>query len=198
MLKIHQDKIFNYSTSTPSPEALGNLSPTLSLAEGTPIIDPPPSAWILRLAHSPPNPPSPVTLTPDLLVPDQSAPAPLPTPSTVPDSVKFGPGIKEALPYVAIAQTTYPPPAETPRDYLVASAKATARELHCAPSLIDFLASKKRKTLGTLLEAVRNPVSDLLHSYVEEGIPVHNGPLWSSRAMVTAISKGTHASAYTP
>ena len=37
----------------------------------------------------------------------------------------------------------------------------------------------------------------LICSYVEEGIPSHARSQWSLQALDTAISKGTHASAFT-
>ena len=88
----------------------------------------------------------------------------------MPDSVKFGPGIEEALPYTTMAHAAYPPPAATLRDDLAATAKATTMELHCASSFIAFLASKQRKTLGNLPEVFEHLEAALLYSYVEEGI----------------------------
>ena len=97
-----------------------------------------------------------------------------------------------------MAQATYPPPVATSRDDLAATAKSTSRELHLAPSLLVFLASKQRKTLGTLPEAAWHPEASLLNSYIEEGIPVHTVPPWSIRALETAIVKVPHSSACTP
>ena len=110
----------------------------------------------------------------------------------------FGPGIAEALPYATTAQAPYPPPVDSPTDDLAALAKATAREILEAPSLLSFLASKQRKTLGGLPEGVKHPASALLHKYVEEGIPANTGPPWSPEALETAISKGPYALACTP
>ena len=70
-------------------------------------------------------------------------------------------------------------------DDLAAMAKATAREILTAPSLLSFLASKERNTLGGLTKGVKHPDAALIRNYVEEGI--------SSHAMETAISKAPHA-----
>ena len=80
----------------------------------------------------------------------------------------------------------------------MAMAKATARELNGAPFLLEFLASKQRKTLVNLPKEVKHMSASLLHFYVEEGIPVHTGPPWSNQELETAISKWNHASACTP
>ena len=77
--------------------------------------------------------------------------------------MKFGLEIEESLPYAAMAQATYSPPAATPGYDLMDMAKAITRELHRAPSLLSFLASKQKKTLVTLQEAVRHPAASLLH-----------------------------------
>ena len=79
-------------------------------------------------------------------------------------------------------------------DDLKATAKATTKEILSAPSLLLFLASKQRKTLGGLPEGVRHTAADLLRTYVEEGIPVHTGPPWLNQLLETAISKGLHTS----
>ena len=84
----------------------------------------------------------------------------------MPDSTQFGLGIEEAMPYSAMVQVTYPPPAATLRDNLAAIAKATARELHCVPYLLAFLAPKQRKMLGTLPEAAGHQAAALIHYYV--------------------------------
>ena len=76
--------------------------------------------------------------------------------------------------------------------------KATAREILNAPSLLLFLASKQRNTLGGLPEGVKHLAAALLQTYVEKGIPAHTGPPWSPQALETTISKGPHASACTP
>ena len=65
-------------------------------------------------------------------------------------------------------------------------------------SLLSFLASKQRKTLGGLPKGVKHPAAALLHKYVEEGIPTHTGAPWSTEALENAISKGPHDSACTP
>ena len=77
-------------------------------------------------------------------------------------------------------------------------AKATTRELYCAPSLLAFLASKERKILGTMPEVVVHPAADLITSYVEQGISVHTGKLWSIQVLDNSVSKGSHAWACTP
>ena len=48
VLKIQKNKIFNSFATHSSPEDLGNLAPISIPAEGTPLLDPPPSALILR------------------------------------------------------------------------------------------------------------------------------------------------------
>ena len=166
VLASQQDKIVNSPAPTPSPESLGTLAPTLSPAEGPPLPDPEPSASILHPDLRASTPPGPVTPTPALIVPAQLALAPLSTLSPVPNSVKFGPGIEESLPYSAVAQATYLSPAATTGDYLSATPKATTRKLHRTPSLLAFLPSKYRKLIGTLPEAFRHPASALIHSYV--------------------------------
>ena len=110
----------------------------------------------------------------------------------------FGPWIAEVLPYATMAQEPYPPPTITPTDDLSATTKASVREILSAPSFLSFLDSKQRNTLGSLPEEVRNTSAALIKYYVEEGIPDHNGPPWSSQALETAISKGIHTSACTP
>ena len=75
---------------------------------------------------------------------------------------------------------------------------ATAREILNAPSLLLLLAIKQRNTLGGLPKGVRHPAVALLHTYVEEDMPARMGPSWSPQDLETAISKGSHASAYTP
>ena len=80
----------------------------------------------------------------------------------------------------------------------MAMSKATARELNGAPFLLEFLASKQRKTLVNLPKAVENTAASLLHFYVEEGLPVNTEPLWSNRELEIANSKGNHALACTP
>ena len=97
-----------------------------------------------------------------------------------------------------MAQAPYPQPVDSPTDDLADTAKATAREILKAPSLLSFLASKQRNTLGGLPKGVKHPAVALLNKYVEEGIPAHTGAPWSPESLATAISKGTHASACTP
>ena len=198
VLETQQNKTFKSSASTTSPAVFGNLASISFPAERNSLLDPAPPDLILRTFLRAPTPPITVTPTPAPLVPSQSSPAPPPTPSPVPDSLKFVPGIEEALPYAVMAQETYPPPATTPRDDLTDTDKTTARKLHRVPSLLAFLASKQRKTLGNLHEVVKHLEAVLLHSYTEEGILVHTGPSWSSRALETAISKEPHSSACIP
>ena len=82
-------------------------------------------------------------------------------------------------------------------DDLADTAKATAREILGAPSLLSLFASKQQKTLGILSEGVRHPDASLIQSYVEEVITAHTGPPWSPQALETAIYKGPHALACT-
>ena len=77
-------------------------------------------------------------------------------------------------------------------------AKAITREILNAPSLLSFLTSKQRNTLGGLPKGVKNPATALLQTYVGESIPSYMGPPWSPEALETAIYKGPHASACTP
>ena len=192
------NKTINSSALTPSPESPQPLAPTQGLAEGTPL-DPAPPASIHGPALGDSTPSSPVRLTPaSPLCLDHQAPAYLTLPAPRPDSVTFGPGVAEALPYATISQVPYPPPVASPTNDLVATANATAREILNAPSLLSLLASKRRNTLGGLPNGVKHPAAALLRTYVEEGIPDHTGPPWSPEALETSISKGTHASAYTP
>ena len=86
-------------------------------------------------------------------------------------------------------QENYPPPAEITTDDLAATVEATVKELHRTQPLLAFLSSEQRKTLGTLHEAVGYPEATLLHSYVEESIPLHTGKQWSSRTLETATTK---------
>ena len=96
------DKTINSSASTPSPASPQPLALTHGPAEGTPL-DPETPASIYGPALSASTPPSPVRPTPaPPLCPDQPDPAPLPLPAPRPNSVTFGPGIAEALPYVGI------------------------------------------------------------------------------------------------
>ena len=81
--------------------------------------------------------------------------------------VTFGLGIAEALTYTVMAQTTYPLPVNPPMDDLAAMANATAREILNAPSLLSFLTSKQRNTLGGLPKRVKHPSTALLQTYVE-------------------------------
>ena len=78
----------------------------------------------------------------------------------------FGPGIAEALPYTTTAHAPYPPPVDSLTDDLAATAKATAREILNAPSLLLFLTSKQRNTLVGLTKGVKHPVAALLQMYV--------------------------------
>ena len=195
---LQPNKTINSSASTPSPASPNLLASTHGPAEG-PTLDPAPPALIHGPSLRALTPSSPVQPTPDPpLRPSHQAPASLPLPAPRPESVTFGPGIVEALPYATTAQAPYPLPINSPTDDLAATAKATAREILKAPSLLSFLASNQRKTLGGLPKGVKHTAADLLKTYVEEGIPAHTGPPWSPEALETAISKGPHASACTP
>ena len=142
MLKSQQDNITNSPDPTISPAALSTLALTSSPEEGLPIPDPEPSAYILHPYLMALTTPRLITTNTDILVPAQSAPSPPPTLSPVLDSLEFGPRIEEALPYTTMYQVTYLPPAATPGDNIVATAKATTREIHCAPSIIALIISK--------------------------------------------------------
>ena len=96
-LDPHPDKTINSSASTPSLAHPNTFHLTHSMAEGTPIPDPEPTASI----HGPDlislTPPSPVRITSDPLGSPQLdlAPSPSPVPGT--NIITFGPGISEAL-----------------------------------------------------------------------------------------------------
>ena len=64
-----------------------------------------------------------------------------------------------------MAQAPYPPLSETSVDNLAATAKATAEELACAPSLLVFTTLQQRGTLVALLEVIDHPSSALLQTY---------------------------------
>ena len=64
------------------------------------------------------------------------------------------------------SQAPYPPPMANPTDDLAATAKATAREILSAPSILSFLSSKQQKTLGSLPEGVMHLAASLLQSYL--------------------------------
>ena len=70
------------------------------------------------------------------------------------------------LPYVKMSQSPYPPLAELPFFNLTSMSKTMAEELACAPSLIDFIASRQQSTLGVLLEEFQHPATALLQNYV--------------------------------
>ena len=166
-LDTQPDNTINSSASTSIPAPPQPLAPTHFLAEGTPLLDPSPPPSIHGPALSASTPPSLVrmTLAPPLL-PAQPDPSPLPPPEPRPNRVTFSPGISEDIPYVTMAQAPYPPPVEPPTDDLADTAKATAREIINAPSLLSFLASNQRNTLGGLSKGVNNPAADLLQTYV--------------------------------
>ena len=182
----------NSSASTLSPSHPNTPPSNHGLAEGTLLPDLAYPALIHGPALSAPTSPSPVRPTPDPLGLDQSAPALSPSFAPRRNSVTFGTGIVEALPYATTAQAPYPPPAATPSNDLAATSKATTSEILSAPSFQSFLASKQQKAMVSLLKRVRHPAAALIQSYVEEGIPAHTGPLWSPQAPETAISKGSH------
>ena len=52
--------------------------------------------------------------------------------------------------------------------YLAEKDKATADEIHRAPSLLTFIDLQKQGMLGKLLATVLHPEEDLLQSYIEE------------------------------
>ena len=89
VLTIQQENIINSTALNPNPESPFTLGPTLIPAEVPVIPGTAPSTLILCPALRASNPPRPGTPTPALLVPDQSAPATLPIPPPVPNSVKF-------------------------------------------------------------------------------------------------------------
>ena len=194
---IQLDKTFNSSASTPSPASPKPLTLTHGLAEGNQL-DLAPRASIHGPALRAQTPPIPVRPTPaPPLRPAHQAPASLPLSGPCPVRVTFSPGIAEALPYATTTQAPYPLPFNSLTDDLAPTAKDTAREILEEPSLLSFLASKQRKTLGGLPEGVKHPATDILNTCVEEGIPAQTGPPWYLEALETAISKRPHASACT-
>ena len=76
----------------------------------------------------------------------------------------------------------------------MSTSKATAKEIHRAPYLLALIASRKWRTLGTVVEAVIHPKDDLLKTYIEEDILVHTGLPWLSQALENAINNESHAS----
>ena len=96
-----------------------------------------------------------------------------------------------------MAQAPYPPPAAPSVDDLEATALSTTEDIHHAPYLLAFIASRQRGTPGTLLSAVSHLAAALLQSYTEEGTPVRIGPPWLREALENAIQNGPHASACT-
>ena len=71
-------------------------------------------------------------------------------------------------------------------------------DIHQAVPIQAFVASKQQRTLGVLPESVSHPVTTLLHSFMEEGIPDNTVPPWSSSALGEAIRNRTHGSACPP
>ena len=191
------DKTINSFASNPSPAHPNTLPSTHNPAEGTPLTDLSLPASIHGPALRAPTPPRPVRPNPTPLGPAQLAPAPSPSPVLRTNSVTFGPGTVEALPYATTVQTTYPLPVVTPTDDIATTANTTAREILSAPSLLLFLASKQRKTLGSLSEGVMHPAAALIQSYVEEGITAHTGLPWSPQELEKDISRIPQASACT-
>ena len=102
VLESHQGKIINSPAPTPSPSDICTLAPTSSPAEGPLLPDTEPSDLILHPATREFTTPILVTPTSAPLVMDQLTPVPLSTVSYIPNSVKFGPGIEEALPYASM------------------------------------------------------------------------------------------------
>ena len=121
------DKTINSSALTPSMEHPNTLILTRGPAEVNPLPDPSPPALIYGTDLSTLTPPILVIPTPSPLGPDQSSLALSPSPAHRLNSVTFGTGVAEFLPYVMTTQAPYPPPPETPTDDLVAMDKANAR-----------------------------------------------------------------------
>ena len=75
-----------------------------------------------------------------------------------------------------MSQVTYLPLLVLPVDNLAATTKSTVEEIHRAPSLLAFIASRERGKLGALTDTVLHPSPSLLKTYVEEVILFHIGP----------------------
>ena len=137
------DNIINTSATTPSPAHHNTLPFTHGPAEGTPLTDLSPPASIRGLSLSSLTPPNPSQTNSGHSQPPQSAPAPSPSPTTRPKRVTFIPGISEYLTYATTLQAPYSPPVATLADDLEATAKATAREILSATSLLSLFAYKQ-------------------------------------------------------
>ena len=74
-------------------------------------------------------------------------------------------------------QVPYPHPALPSVDDPAGQAKSTAEDIKHYTSLLAFIYSWQRETLGMLL------VAALLQSYVEEGILISTGPPWLREAL---------------
>ena len=130
------DKTINSSASTPILAHPNTLPSNHIMSEGIPLLDLAPPTSFHSLAFSASTPPSPSRQTLDPLGPAQSAPEPSPSLALRLNSVTFGPGIAEALPYATTAQAPCLPPAVTPTDELAATTKANSRYFLSAPSVL--------------------------------------------------------------
>ena len=81
----------------------------------------------------------------------------------------------------------YPSLSDILVENIVATAKATTKDIHRAPSLLDLISSRQRGYLVT------QPVAALLQNYSEDGILVHIGPPYPSQAPDHVITNGPHA-----
>ena len=97
--------------------------------------------------------------------------------------------------YANVAKAPYPPPAAPAVDNLMAIDKVTKEDMHCLPSLLNFIDSRQRGALGMLLKAVFHPADDFLQFYIEESIPANTGPPWSREDLE---KNGPRASECTP
>ena len=104
-------------------------------------------------------------------------PPPKHSTSTLPNNIVFGQVIEEALPYADMEHESYPPLSELTVENLVATAKATTKDIHPAPSLLDLISSRQRGCLVT------QPVAALLQNCAEEGVSVHIGQPWPIQAL---------------
>ena len=119
---------------------------------------------------------------PDILTPSPPCPvfASLESPptSTPPSDIYFGTWIYKDLPYENLSKASYPLTSMQEADDLTSTSKSTSEAICQAPSLLDFIVSYQRGTLGALPESVLHPTASLLQSYIEEGIPDSTGPPW--------------------
>ena len=96
-----------------------------------------------------------------------------------------------------MAQAPYPHLTVPPVNNLASKAKASAKDLHCASSLLASIASQQQGMVSMLLDAVHHLAAALLQTYVEEGITVHTVPLWLIQALKNSITNSTYATACT-